>query len=182
MAESAFVSTVLSAFGDSYLMFSILLLLLLLKISQQIFSVMTEKFLKNEQIHPKKNPSSSRKSASDFFCHVSVDHCMRAFEQRRISDRKSPRKSAVIFPLMWQEYHTSCDASQDLTPLLVENRHQPVIHPWVLERVIGGEMPCHINQLELEKRYWNLETSSAVVEFLPPYHMKNGMLTCFDTI
>ena len=47
-----------------------------------------------------------------------------------------------------------------------KNRHQPVIHPWVLERVIGGGMPFHINQLGLEKRHWNLETSSAVVEFL----------------
>ena len=42
------------------------------------------------------------------------------------------------------------------------NRHQPVIHPLVLERVFGGEMPFHTNQFGLGKRDWNLETSSAV--------------------
>ena len=30
-------------------------------------------------------------------------------------------------------------------------------------------MPFHTNRLGLGKRHWNLETSSAVVEFLPPY-------------
>ena len=30
-------------------------------------------------------------------------------------------------------------------------------------------MPFHTNQFGLEKIHWNLETSSAVVEFLPPY-------------
>ena len=30
-------------------------------------------------------------------------------------------------------------------------------------------MPFHTNQLGLGKRHWNLETSSAVVEFPPPY-------------
>ena len=33
-------------------------------------------------------------------------------------------------------------------------------------------MPFHTNQLGLEKRHWNLETSSAGVEFLPPYLVK----------
>ena len=33
-----------------------------------------------------------------------------------------------------------------------------------------GGMPFHTNQLGIGKRHWNLETSSAVVEFPPPYH------------
>ena len=32
-----------------------------------------------------------------------------------------------------------------------------------------GGMPFHTNQFGLRRRHWNLETSSAVVEFLPPY-------------
>ena len=38
-----------------------------------------------------------------------------------------------------------------------------------LEQVFGGVMPFYTNQLGLGKRHWNLETSSAVVEFPPPY-------------
>ena len=30
-------------------------------------------------------------------------------------------------------------------------------------------MPFHTNQFGLEKRHWNLKTSSAIVEFPPPY-------------
>ena len=37
----------------------------------------------------------------------------------------------------------------------VKNNHQPVIHPWVLERVFGGGMPFHTNQLELGKRHYS---------------------------
>ena len=46
----------------------------------------------------------------------------------------------------------------------------PVFHPWVLEQVFSDGMPFHTNQFGLGKRHWNLETSSAVVEFQPPYH------------
>ena len=58
--------------------------------------------------------------------------------------------------------------------------HQPVIHPWVLEQVFGVGMPYHTNQFGLRKRHWNLETSSvetssAVNEFLPPYHMMDEL-------
>ena len=41
----------------------------------------------------------------------------------------------------------------------------------MLEQVFDGGCPPHINQLGLEKRRWNLETSSAVVECPPPYHL-----------
>ena len=34
----------------------------------------------------------------------------------------------------------------------------------------GGGMPFHTNKFRLGKRHWNLETSSAVVEF--PYPLK----------
>ena len=40
----------------------------------------------------------------------------------------------------------------------------------VLERDFGGGMPFCTNQFGLRKRHWDLETSSAVVEFPPPYH------------
>ena len=36
--------------------------------------------------------------------------------------------------------------------------------------LVAGDAPRHINQLRLGKKRWNLETSSAVVEFPPPYH------------
>ena len=39
-------------------------------------------------------------------------------------------------------------------------------------------MPFHTNQLGLGKRHWNLETTSAVVEFPPPYHLK--MAGCYN--
>ena len=65
---------------------------------------------------------------------------------------------------------TTGDTLQDLTrPHSRKKRHQPVIHPWVLERVFGGRMPFHTNQLGLGKRQWNLETSSAAVEFPSKY-------------
>ena len=38
-----------------------------------------------------------------------------------------------------------------------------------MEWVFGGRMPFHTNQFGLGKRHWDLETSSAVVEFPPPY-------------
>jgi len=54
---------------------------------------------------------------------------------------------------------------------MVSSGYQPVIHPWaLLERVFDGRKPLHANQFGLGKRHWNRETSSAVVEFLPPYH------------
>ena len=49
------------------------------------------------------------KQITEEICHdfpswlrVTVDHCLRAFERRRTSDEKSPRKSAVIFLLVRQ--------------------------------------------------------------------------------
>ena len=63
---------------------------------------------------------------------------------------------------------TSGDTLQDLTRKW-KNRHQPVIYPWLLERDFGSGMPFHTNQFGLGKRHWNLEISSAVVEFPPPY-------------
>ena len=54
------------------------------------------------------------------------------------------------------------------------------VHKGKLERVFGGGMPFHINQLGLGKRHWNLETSSAVVEFPPPY--QHSIIPIFKTI
>ena len=38
-------------------------------------------------------------------------------------------------------------------------------------------MPFYTNQLGLGKRHWNLETSSAVVEFPPPYRFCKSVMT-----
>ena len=53
------------------------------------------------------------------------------------------------------------------------------IHPRVLERVFsGGGMPFQANQFGLGKTLeWNLETSSTVVEFPPPYLYINGIIS-----
>ena len=42
----------------------------------------------------------------------------------------------------------------------------------------GGWMPFHTNQFELRNRHWNLETSSAVVEFLP--RTPNGVIIFYN--
>ena len=60
-----------------------------------------------------------------------------------------------VFPRV--DNQTSGDTLQDLTRPLGKNRHQPVIHSWVLERVFGGRMPFHTNQFELGQRHWNLD-------------------------
>ena len=62
--------------------------------------------------------------------------------------------------------------------LSLKNRHQPVIYPLVLERDFDGKMPFHTNQFGLGKRHWNLETSSAVVEFPPPYQQNFILIIC----
>ena len=49
---------------------------------------------------------------------VTVDHCLRAFERRRISDGKSPRKSFLIFPLVWQDHM----AAEAVTMILYESK------------------------------------------------------------
>ena len=65
---------------------------------------------------------------------------------------------------------SSDNTLQDLTrPLEEKSPSASYPPPWVLEQVFGGRMPFHTNQLGLGKRHWNLETSSAVVEFPPPY-------------
>jgi len=55
------------------------------------------------------------------------------------------------------------------TDLSKKKRHQPFIHPWVLERVFGNGMLIHTNHLGLGKRHWNSKTFSAVVKFQPPH-------------
>ena len=60
-------------------------------------------------------------------------------------------------PNLWRNF-TSLNST-----IKWKNRHQPVIHPCVLERVFCGGMPFHTNQLGLGKRHWNLETSWSVL-------------------
>jgi len=40
-------------------------------------------------------------------------------------------------------------------------------------------MPFHANHLGFGKRRWNLENSSAVVNFSPPYHIDNMLTKSF---
>ena len=48
-----------------------------------------------------------------------------------------------------------------------------------MERVFDGGMPFHTNQFVLGKRHWNFETSSAVVEFPPPYLLRYRNVSLF---
>ena len=63
------------------------------------------------------------------------------------------------------------------------SHHQVVVYPILfmamLAKVFGGRMPLltPTNQLGLGKRHWNLETSSVVVEFLPPYYV-SASISC----
>ena len=50
-----------------------------------------------------------------------------------------------------------------------KNRHQPVIHPWVLEQVFGEEMPFHTNQFGLGVMWtWRLDSLTIL---LPVTHI-----------
>ena len=66
---------------------------------------------------------------------------------------------------------TSGDTLQDLTRQLVEKLPSASYPPMDIGASFWwrNALP-HFNQLGLGKRHWNLETSSAVVEYPPPYH------------
>ena len=77
---------------------------LLVDISRRISSVMTEKFLKNEQFHSRKKSFVPEEIRRDFPSRVTVDHYLGSFKRQWIFDGKSLRKSSVVFPLVWQDH------------------------------------------------------------------------------
>ena len=95
---------------------------------------MTKKSLKNEQIHSRKKSFVPEEIRRDFPSRVTVDHCLRALERRRISDGKSPRKSSVIFPLVWQDHNAAFTRSNCWT-----NRSVQPVGPTVGSTVASCE-------------------------------------------
>ena len=71
-----------------------------------------------------------------------------------------------VFPRV--DNHTSGDILLDLTRPLSGKIVVSQLSTMGIGASFGGGVRFHTNQLGLGKRHWNLETSSAVVEFLPP--------------
>ena len=72
---------------------------------------------------------------------------------------------------------------QEVTRPLVKkspSASYPSMGKRVLERIFSGGMPFLTKQFGLGKRHWNLETSSAVVEFPSPYRTSSRQI--FSTI
>ena len=66
---------------------------------------------------------------------------------------------------------TSGDTLQDLTrPLSGKITISQLSTHGYWSEFYGGEMPFDTKKFWLGKRHWNLETSSVVVEFPPPYN------------